>query len=88
MEQITCRSAEAKDELGSYKQTCLDLTQMLMKQMERAERAESEAHNLRVELMDREHRISELERRIGWLENRGSDMSLSSGSPFADKNLY
>ena len=65
-----------------------DLATRLVKAMDERDEARAEAANLNLELMERDARINELERRIGWLENRSSDMSLSSGSPFADKNLY
>lgn len=65
-----------------------DLAARLVKAMDERDAARAEAANLGLELMERNARIDELERRIAWLENRSSDMSLSSDSPFADKNLH
>lgn len=65
-----------------------DLAARLVKAMDERDEARMKAADLNLELMERDVRIEELERRINWLENRSSDMSLSSDSPFADKNLH
>lgn len=65
-----------------------ELAELLVTAQQERDEARTEAANLNLELMERDARIDELERRIGWLENRSSDMLLLSGSPFADKNLY
>ena len=64
------------------------LAELLVTAQQERDEARTEAANLNLELMERDARIDELERRIDWLENRSSDMLLPSGSPFADKNLY
>ena len=68
--------------------TISELTELLVTAQQERDEACAEAANLNLELMERNARIDEMERRIDWLENHSFDMSLSSDSPFADKNLY
>lgn len=86
------RAESAEKAKNEDKALCMqatnDLAARLVKAMDERDEARAEAANLGLELMERNARIDELERRIAWLENHSSDMSLSSGSPFADKNLY
>ena len=63
-------SAEkAKSENNNlYLKSTNDLITRLVKAMDDAEAARAEAANLNLELMERDARIAELERRIEWLE--------------------
>jgi hypothetical protein len=86
------RAESAEKAKNEDKALCMkatnDLAARLVKAMDERDEARVEAANLNLELMERNARIDELERRIAWLENHSSDMSLSSDSPFADKNLH
>ena len=86
--KLAVKKKQASEAYDLAIKSSADLATRLVKAMDERDEARAEAANLNLELMERDARINELERRIGWLENRSSDMSLSSGSPFADKNLY
>ena len=45
-------------------QTIVELTQQLLKYMKRAEDAEEQVHELNIELMEREYRITKLEEEL------------------------
>ena len=45
-------------------QTIVELTQQLLKYMKKAEEAEQSAHELNIELMEREYRITQLEEEL------------------------
>ena len=45
-------------------QTIVELTQQLLKHMKRAEEAEKQVHELNIELMEREYRITKLEEEL------------------------
>ena len=45
-------------------QTIVELTQQLLKHMKRADKAEEQVHDLNIELMEREYRITQLEKEL------------------------
>lgn len=45
-------------------QTIVELTQQLLKHMKRADEAEEQVHDLNIELMEREYRITQLEKEL------------------------
>ncbi len=68
----------AKKETEEWEKTSKDLANRLCEQMDKTREAEVIAADLHLELMERECRIDELNRRIAWLEsqsNNGSTMA-------------
>ena len=45
-------------------QTIVELTQQLLKHMKRADKAEEQVHDLNIELMEREYRITQLKKEL------------------------
>ena len=58
----------AKSEAEEWEKASQDLASRLCVQMDETRKAEEVAADLKMELMEREARINELERRIEWLE--------------------
>ena len=58
----------AESEAEKWQKTSQDLANRLCTQMDETRKAEEAAADLKMQLMEREARINELERRIEWLE--------------------
>ena len=68
----------AKDEAEEWEKTSKDLANRLCEQMNKTRAAEENAAGLNLELMERECRINELERRIAWLTGHSNEGSVVS----------
>jgi predicted transcriptional regulator len=68
----------AKNEAEEWEKTSKDLANRLCEQMNKTRAAEENAAGLNLELMERECRINELERRIAWLAGHSNEGSVVS----------
>ena len=73
--QLAVEKKKASEAYDLSIKASADLAARLVKAMDERDAARAEAANLNLEIMEREARIAELEKRIAWLENEGSHVA-------------